>query len=283
MDSSIVTLANEGMIRLTDNLIHSIRKTGMKNRIYVLCLGKEALLYYEKDERVVALDIENLHSPEGGNRYANYGTQNFQNIILHKYPGIKQVMKETNDDVIFIDGDICILKNFNSYFENFKELNSEVLCSSNPDGDFCTGLTYFIHCDGAISFIDQHIALLKNKTLATEYFDDQTVFNELANSAACTTKITRLPENQFCNGYYLIAKGKKIGTLSNRIIDGEMYSVHANWIVGIEKKIYFLRKLGVYFVGNNIDLLRNLVMSRLIGLKRGVIKIYHHLVGAINI
>ena len=193
MNPSVVTLANEGMIRLTDNLIFSIRKTGMKNRIYVLCTDKEVFSYYHKDERVVALVSESVHFQEVSKKYSNYGSKLFQNITLHKYPGLKQVMKETQDDAIFIDGDISILKNFNSYFEQFKEVNHEILCSLEHGGHFCAGLTYFIYCDGALKFIDEHIALSKERVLLENYDSDQSIFNELADSATCTTKITPLP------------------------------------------------------------------------------------------
>jgi hypothetical protein len=278
MSSSIVTLANEGMIRLTDNLIYSIRKTGMKNRIHVLCTDKEVFSYYHKDERVVALFSEKVHFQEVSKKYSNYGSKLFQSITLHKYPGIKQVMKETHDDAIFIDGDISILKNFNSYFDNFKELNHEILCSQEPGGHFCAGLTYFIHCDGALKFIDQHIALSRERVLLEKYFSDQSIFNELANSVFCTTNITRLPESQFCNGYYLKSKGRKEGALNSKVIDDEMYCVHANWIIGIESKICFLRKLGVYFIGNKFSHLRNSVTLGLIWAKSAIIKIFHDFV-----
>jgi hypothetical protein len=275
MNSSIVTLANEGMIRLTDNLIYSIRKAGLENRIYVLCTDKEAFSYYQNDDRVETLESEDIQSPETSNKYSEFGTKFFKNITFHKYPGIKQVLEKDNNDVIFIDGDISILKNLDLYFDKYKKLNYEILCSLNRDNAFCTGLTYFIYCDSTLKFIDQHIALSKEKILSKRYFDDQDIFNELADSESCTTKITRLSESQFCNGKYLIIKGEEEGGLNSRILDEEMYSVHANWIIGIESKILFLRKLGVYYIGSRFDHLKNSFLSRIFGAKNILNDIYH--------
>ena len=59
-----------------------------------------------------------------------------------------------------------------------------------------------------------------------------------------------------------------------------MYSVHAYWIIGIESKIYFLRKLGVYYVGNKFSLLRNSVIEKIIWFKSVIIDNYHQFIGS---
>jgi hypothetical protein len=267
MKPILITLANEGMIRLTDNLLLNIRKAGMDNKLCIICTDKNTSNHYKDKEGVFVISRYQQVSRHNlflgflshmvprvtkrfRRRYSEYGTRFFRNITMMKYPGIKEVLEETGKDAIFIDGDIGIWRDLNPYFKNVNKLPEDILCSSEPNKKFCTGFTYFKNCKSTLDFINKHIALTKEKSKSRYYFDDQIIFNIIYDSKSCQASVKLLPESQFCNGHYLMTKGRwtQTGNVEEGIARKDMYTAHANWIKGIDNKISFLKKLGLYLL-----------------------------------
>lgn len=233
--TQIITLANKGMIPLTDNLIRSIGKAGMRNQIYVVCSDKYVYRRYNNYASIMLRNVFMFMSDIKGNKtkYCEYGTKSFRNIYMQKFPGIKKILEGTKQDVIFIDSDCVILKDFNNYFKN---VDADILSSLEYDGTYCCGFMYFRNTQSTLDFIDLHIRMSSKRVNFKKYFDDQSIFNEMCNRNICETKIAPLPESLFCNGNYI----------QNNKINENMYIVHANCIRGIDKKIELLKELGLY-------------------------------------
>ncbi len=235
--TQIITLANKGMIPLTDNLIRSIRKAKIKNQIYVICLANYVYGHYNYYYSIFYLKVFMLKSDAKGikTKYCEYGTKDFSNICMQKFPGIKRVLKSTEQHVIYMDSDIAVLKDFNPYF---KSVSADILCSLEHDSSYCCGFMYFKNNQNTIDFIDKHIELSNKRANKRKYFDDQSIFNEIDSTDICKAKIAPLPESLFCNGNYI----------ESHEINEDMFTVHANCIRGIDKKTELFKKLNLYLI-----------------------------------
>jgi hypothetical protein len=256
MKPPIVILGNKGMIKLMDNLILNLRKVGMLNKVYIIYTDEETRLHYEKKRNVILVDVNDSVNVDIPKDYANYETSLFQNITMLKYPGIKKVLEETGQDVIFMDGDIGVWREFNSYFKDVDKKDVDILCSTEVKSLYCSGFTYFKNCNDTLKFIGRHIEVAERRSKGNKYFDDQVVFNQLAHmgdnsrSKRCPAKVVPISKLQFCNGHYLQRKGQwtEDGKVENGVVRKDMYIAHANWMKGIETKISFLKRLGLYYV-----------------------------------
>ncbi len=233
--TQIITLANKGMIPLTDNLILNIRRVGMKNKRMVIYLDEFAGAEYFLKTGLVKAAPNIFNNTKS--KYCEYGTKPFRNICMQKFPGIKKVLELTGRDAIYMDSDIGILKDFNPYFENVK---ADILCSLEYDGTYCCGFMYFRNTQNTLDFIDTHIEISSERIGREKYFDDQSIFNEIDEYDICLTKIAPLPESLFCNGHYM----------ESHKVNKDMYTIHANCIRGIDKKIELLRKLRLYLTSS---------------------------------
>src|SRR3989344_2573246 len=250
------TLANKGVIKLVDNLIWNIKKVGMLNKLFIICADKITIDYY-KDKSEIEVVEEDLCNIEDQSKYAEYGSQGFENIVIRKYPGIKKVLQETGKDVVFVDCDIGFWKDINSYYKSLGDLDFDVYCSSEPNYYYCTGFTIFRNNERVSRFIELHVSTHRKMSMLNKYVDDQTVFNYIVEQYAkfprrlipfiltklvkkksnnfakwCLSKvgllmlrvlkfpakIVPLPESQFCNGHYLMTKGQ--WTSTGNLVDG---------------------------------------------------------------
>ncbi len=251
-----VTIANHGMVRLTDNLIRSIRDVGMVNDIVVGCMDELAFRHYKKDKRVVALELTGLPAWPGfetGVRYTNIGTRTFSNMMLWKYLAVERVLKETSRDVAYVDGDIAFWRSINDYFSLDHIQDVDLFCSVEPPispGHYCCGFFYYKNCEVVLDFVKYFIGRVTDRYREADYSDDQLIFNELVSQKDpnLLIKIGDLPEEQFCNGHYLKTAGRwtKDGKIKNGVVTNNMYMAHANWMVGDKAKVNFLKKLGLY-------------------------------------
>lgn len=211
------------MIPLTDNLILNIRKAGMDNTIYVVYLDEYTFdYYYEQSFTQIGLGLDKKIK----SKYCEYGTRDFRNITMKKFPAIKLVMEITNQSVFYMDSDIGISKNFNPYFKN---KDFDMYCSVENDGTFCAGFIYLNNTKRTFEFIDKHIKISNQIINRIKYFDDQSILNNLVSNAI----IAPLRESDFSNGYNQ-TKGK--------------YTTHVNCIRGIDKKIELLKRLGLFHI-----------------------------------
>ncbi len=230
------------MINLTDNLILNIRKVGMGNPIYVIYLDQFTYNHYkDKDIKLIKADDNSFKNVRSN--YCDYGTRLFRNITMKKFPGIKQVLK-LHKEVIYMDSDIGVFKNFNTYFKNAK---ADILCSVEYNGTYCAGFMYFKKNKRTLDFIDKHIQISNKRINKREYFDDQSIFNNI--SKWCDPVIIYLPEHKFCNGHYIEDRNSHFypGCYP---VPKSAYIAHANCIRGLDKKIKLLKKLGLYLISS---------------------------------
>jgi hypothetical protein len=261
---AFVTLANEGMTKLTNNLIRSIRSVGMNNDIYVTCMDSSTYANYSKNPDVSVLSVEDVVESPVSTEYSEYGTIKFQNMMMRKYPAIKQVLQGTKNDVAFVDSDIAFWRNIQEYFSTHIDVNTDILCSSEPDDiGYCCGFTYFTFRPNTLQFIDRFI--VEQKTAyekSGDFIGEQAIFNRLAieEGEDCPAAIAALPEEKFCNGHYLKTPGRwtRSGNLSKGVVRDDMFIAHANWVKGVKNKVVFLKKLHLYTEGENETAWRNI-------------------------
>jgi len=221
MIPSIVTICNKGMIELTDNLLNSISKSGMKNDIYIVYLDNETKDYYKGSNLIkpVKNNFKYIKS-----EYCDYGTRTFRNICSKKLPSVLEILTLTKKDVIFIDSDIYIFNDFNKYIAEYSDY--DLICSVENDSTYCSGFIYYKYSDNTIRFIKEHISLMENKVDSKIYYDDQSVFNDIIRNGFEIDNIG-LPEECFCNGHYV---------MTNHVDISNIFTIHANHIVGLDNK-----------------------------------------------
>ncbi len=223
MNPSIVTLCNKGMIELTDNLIKSIKQSGMDNDIYIICLDNPTKNHFKYHNRIMPKSLGK------GQPYYEYGTKEFSNVTFSKVPGIKSVLHKTKNDVIFIDSDIIVLRDFNNFIDLISS-NYDLIVSLEPNNYYCAGLVYYKYSKNTFNFIQKYIFEMQRES--DVYFDDQTILNEIIGDI----NHIGLYECLFCNGYY---------AMTNKINMNCVYTIHANWVKGFDNKMRFLKEFEV--------------------------------------
>jgi len=146
-----ITLTNNGYKELTINLLTSMKSLNIDNLLKIYTLDIDCYNYFKQEypnNVIIYINNDNL------NNWIEYkaaqnpdieGKKIWSSVTFQKIVVIYEELKN-NNDCVFIDGDIVILKNFNEYLYNIIEDNDLVIqndeCNNNDKNKACSGFIY---------------------------------------------------------------------------------------------------------------------------------------------
>ena len=245
----IITYTTSGYIGITDNLLFSARQAGIAG-IIVVCLDQESHLYYS-EKGVCSLYLSGFSESSRLDFY----DEGWDKLMLAKQIAIWCFLK-SGRNVIYIDGDIFIRKNF---LEVLRFLCKNSLMAFQSDENrfveyngldpkeirYCAGFAYIKSSAQTISLYDPHLVDLDS------YGDDQTYINKKINSLSLD--VLQLPSNLFPNGSYWYRH-------SHHIYNDALL-VHFNWDKPFfdEPKEIIMQYYGMYMNRSTLTAVKNRV------------------------
>ena len=226
-----VTFTSSGYIDLTENLLQSIRQNNVNLDLIVYALDKEAENHFlKKDVKVEYIKSDEAISKE----LMKQSDSDFGELMLKKFYIIHKNLI-TNENVLYVDGDIVIKKDFNDYFINLMEKYEIIFQNdkrpSKPNLiNVCAGFMLIKSNNKIIKFFDPNKVPKKVINYKTH---DQTHLNKSLNKF----KYKILPLDSFPNGPFFYSNYSNI----------DPYIIHFNFIIG-EDKISKMKELNEWYI-----------------------------------
>lgn len=236
----IITLTNNGYRQLTENLLVSMKKCGMMNNLKIYCIDTECYNYFKKKYPHNETELVGLLNETDAKQYAEWveykptqsndieGRKRWSNITLYKIIVINNELRK-NNDVIFIDGDIVIFKNFVKDLYNNINNNDLIIQNDNQNissAAMCTG--FFLMKSNA-----RTIECTDIRKIDTNSFNNDQLYLR-----SCSDKITHtfLDLNKYPNGkYYRINLPERPNI------------IHFNYDIGTQK-INRMKNFGYWYI-----------------------------------
>lgn len=173
------------------------------------------------------------------------GTKLFNNITKNKWSIILKTFSLGYDNVIYADVDIVFFRNFIPYINKVSKIyKCGIQRESVPTypATCCTGFMYF---NKSAKKLLKKLSLINKKHLFQSH--DQDMFNYIyLNSKKISKEFFIFPDSLFqCGLLYKTHLNKKFTGMAE---DLKPYLFHANFIIGIKKKIKMLKFLSLWFV-----------------------------------
>ncbi len=267
-ECSFLWVTNSGAAEITANSIASL-KTHLMNSQHSMFVGT---LDPQANEQVSAYtDCTDVHffrvdeDPawraqqfDLPREYVNWGREDFRLICKSKYYAIRKVLRQTDQPVIFADGDVVFLKNPAPFFETNPGIdNSKILVQNDRDAslgtdgidvqlkpgrlpkgsEICAGFTVWRPLNTHLKIAEY----IGNKVSAE--LSDQPIFNSLPLWKRRHVQL--LPLDFFPNGSLTFGRPE---TGKPEISLTEMYIVHANWRLGLDCKIKTLKDHDYWYI-----------------------------------
>ena len=228
---NFITFTNKGYIEYTHNLISSIKKNKVNEKIKIYALDNFSLDYFQNIHKEVELYEKN----DFANNYLKQSDKDFGNLMLVKFELIyKELIR--SDNVVYVDGDIVFKKNVSSYLFNYSPKSEIVfqddLRPSKPDLiNVCAGFMYIKSNQKTIDFFKPGKKLIRKFNKYKTH--DQTYINKNKDKF----EYSLLPLNSFPNGahYYQYFN------------DIDPYIIHFNYVIG-EKKKQLMKEHGEWYI-----------------------------------
>jgi hypothetical protein len=179
--------------------------------------------------------------------YSEYGTVPFNLVCSQKAKIISHTLRLGYDFVVYSDFDVVVLDDFGPYLEKASRsypIGAQSECRRSFPPNYCCGFMYFNNSDYSYSLLSE---LSARNAKVIETANDQEVFNEAVqrDDLGILQNIWTLPETLFANGlqYRHFLTGREFDLV------GEIrpFVFHANWVIGLEKKIQLLRAVNLWF------------------------------------
>jgi len=216
----LITLTNDGYTDYTQNLIFSLNSIGIKN-LKIYCVGIKSYNYFKKQNLEVELVNKNLLS--GTNKFQSWRSKNFNKLMFSKLKVIHKTLI-SNDQVLYIDGDIVFKKNTLYQISQNKSVDLIGQYDFNPSSDvktLCAGFMMINSNSKTLKLFDP--ARVPKELLNRRfYFDDQKYINR--NLDKVNYKFFDL--DTYPNGSYFYSNYKSL----------DPAIIHFNYIIGSEKK-----------------------------------------------
>lgn len=266
---------NRGALDITRNSIKSLLNMAvapdLKDVIHIACVDAETISYFARELPFATLI--DLRENEGWRAfvrtavegdYNNYGSPEFRDISFARYFALMHMMEERDAPILYTDGDISYRKDPRPFLKAAANkpgagvlIQSDLPCRPttrhDPSGrvilaegdkpNHCTGLSCW---STAARTRELATKLIEARDPTNPDSHDQYVMNRLP--AEDLADLERLPELVFLNGSYLFDYDGEykfpLNVIDNRVVGA--CAVHANWMIGMDKKTAGLRRLGLF-------------------------------------
>tara|TARA_B000000609_G_C24134296_1_gene327342 strand:- start:71 stop:766 length:696 start_codon:yes stop_codon:yes gene_type:complete len=215
---SVITLSNKGYIKYTKNLIRSIEKNHIDINLKIYVMDNYSFNYFKKlNQNVELLDGIN------NQKFLKQDSKDFGTYMLQKLKIIYSSLLNF-EDVVYLDGDIVIKKNFLNYLrENEKDYDLMIQNDKNPKKPnieyLCAGFMKLKSNKNTLNFFNP-----KNipSQMIMSGLHDQQYINENKDKL----NYMKLPLDLFPNGAHYYINYKTIDPLI----------IHFNYVIGSKKK-----------------------------------------------
>tara|TARA_B100001093_G_scaffold486732_1_gene522329 strand:- start:84 stop:842 length:759 start_codon:yes stop_codon:yes gene_type:complete len=251
MNLKLITLTNKGYLEYTQNLIESLKKLNISNKLEIYCIDQVSFNFLKNkyNENMVYYVQNNYNISD----IQLFRDGNWNKVVYYKF----QIIKENLDkgyDVLFTDGDIVFLKNPFEYLKNnvneydllFQEDvlpdekdNKSTLATKKEDplhyskDEICTGFM-FAKCN------NNNKILFDSKSIDIEKFVcDQLYVNDLKNHL----NYKLLDRDLFPSGYYYYTQK----SFRDNDLDKNAFIIHFNYNTPWLKTGY-MKKYGKWFL-----------------------------------
>ena len=217
----ILTFMTQNHCQEWKNLVKSLEKLNLKNRIVVYCLD-EGSFRCAQQENVKAVRVSPTTNVPGE---ADYGTKPFKDIMMEKVRMITEEL-EKGVPILYLDTDIVVLQD---PFPHLNKLSPKDVYFQSDEQDFrkdvtnhCAGCMFIRPTSGSKQLFGKTLSYLENVD-----YDDQVMLNQIIQENESSFNIGSLDPGMFPNGpRYFDAKSSV-----------EPFLVHNNYIVGLHNKI----------------------------------------------
>ena len=222
-----ITMTNNGYIDYTLNMLKSLEKIGLDQKILCVCIDIYSYEKLKSNYNTLLIDTKN-------DSFCPFFEGKYVEIVRFKFFVVNELLKK-GYNILFTDSDIVYKKNPIIYIDNILKVDKEIeliIQNDNPDDNnhsyLCTGFYFLKSNYKSIELFD--LSRYKNK----ESNCDQFIFNtEIKNNL----KYKVLPLNYFPNGYVFYRDGN----------NNDQYLVHFNYVVGHTKKQKMI-EYGLWFL-----------------------------------
>jgi lipopolysaccharide biosynthesis glycosyltransferase len=223
-----ITLTNKGYIKLTDNLLNSIKKNSIDLEVTIGTMDKYSDSYYKK------LGYRtNLLTNQNEKKFLRQDSDKFGKYMICKLDMIFSYLSKY-EKVLYLDGDIVIKKNITQYLDLLlgeKDLliQDDININKPEVENLCAGFMYINSNELTKSFFNTDN--ISEKILMSGLHDQGYV-----NSNKSKLDFIKLDKELFPNGSYYYKNYESI----------DPYIVHFNYILGKEK-IKVIKKYGEWY------------------------------------
>lgn len=264
---------NRGALDITHNSILSLLRVVPEGEaaIHIGCVDGDSIDYFRTTLPFATLiNMENILGwtdfivARVQGAYNNYGTAEFRDVSYSRYFALMHMMAIRDAPILYTDGDIVYRKDPRPYLkvaarspgaeiliqsdlpfrtETRHDEEGRVILGQTAKPNHCTGLTCWATAARTRALVTRLITIRDPNDPDAH---DQRVLNGL--SQADLTGLVRLPELTFLNGSYLFGYDGEFKFPLDEIDDlvVNACAVHANWMIGIEKKTAALKRLGLW-------------------------------------
>lgn len=283
-------VTNEGARDITLNSILTLLDVApdLSDRIYVGCIDQESVDYFsEKRPDAKLIDIST--SPDWLNfaqvgvegEYGEYGSNRFRDVSFARYFALMALMEQEDGPVLYADGDIAFSRDPRPALSRAAQSEGAGILMQNDinflptiehddDGHainlrptrrvMCTGFVCWSNAARARAVAQR---IIDGRDLNVEGTHDQKVLNKIPLEEL--QDLVRLPEEIFLNGSYLFGHDGEL-KFSDEVTEQRLAKaciVHANWMVGMPKKIAALQKVGLWQLDDRFGLTAGGLFDRL--------------------
>lgn len=223
------TMTSNGYKYYTLNLYESLKKANVSFKLMIICIDIESykfLLTMNVD--CIYHTIDKISSKELG----IYGSELFMSMNKIKLDLMEYIRSQPISElkyIIYMDGDIVVLKDFLPYLKEKFETNLDTLLFIQNDHKYMSDKTYTNGCTGFFCFrnvlIEKSPFLIDSLEQWKIIREDQVWVNKKLDEYSI--KYEYLDRELFPNGVY---------TVDNRLKSINPYIIHFNYMVGNTKK-----------------------------------------------
>ena len=248
MSILFVSVFNYGAIQLGLNHLQSLRRQGITNYMAYVTDTASVDALVERGHPVEYID-PTIRDAEYGIESHDFGSKKFNTMSYLRYKIINRLLAE-GKTVWYMDVDTVVLKNLNNVYNSFKQDELDIMFQNDINMP-CTGCMVCFPTDRTKQFLQ--FVQQNNRDDA----NDQLLISNVLRQNPNAIKLALFDTNRFPNGLLYFAE-----ELETRVIHGyievirdyknaqnkDTHFVHANWMVGNDKKIQMLKKYKLWFL-----------------------------------
>ena len=247
-DYIISMFLTSGLCKEAENLIITLKRLNLQDKLIVTCLDKNA------DKCIKKLGVKTRLKELKLSVSANFGSKDFYDITYEKLVMIQELLEQTNKVVLYTDTDIVFLKDPSNDVNKFINSHDDVMFqdeSTNFAGNsdyVCTGFMVFKPNENNIKLLKESQRIMK------ENWDNR----EWDNGGGADQKAVQVSVKKInnLNYSYFDAKDYPNGAryfdnVNTVYKDYTPVIIHNNFIKGLNNKIIRFKKHDLWFVEDN--------------------------------